>query len=389
MTTPSGHRALSEPQFCGLVDELNADPARRGALADLLREDNPIYDQHGGAVTVRMRGWVLLALSRAGLPNSALLFALEELDNGRDAYLVAVAARALRSYAQPSRAFAPLLMRAISNIHFHDDLFCLECYGGYSESAAGTTAVREVFAALLWLGAHAHAVLPEIDAISANKTEEFSDALAGEAGRLAEAIRRAAATQGHAQGHCCAGPADLGSFRAWAPGSTGNAESIDSILFEDQDRNRVDFGQFFRGQPSVVTFFYTRCNNPRKCSLTVAKLARLQQLLSERDLADRIRTAAITYDPAFDLPDRLRGYGQSRGLRMDAGHKMLRAIDGMSTLCAHFQLGVNFVESLVNRHRVEVYVLNAAGHIVASFERLQWDEREVLAQAVALLRDTR
>ena len=40
----------------------------------------------------------------------------------------------------------------------------------------------------------------------------------------------------------------------------------------------MTFKDFFHGQPSIVVFFYTRCDNPMKCSLTVAKLARVQAI---------------------------------------------------------------------------------------------------------------
>ena len=68
---------------------------------------------------------------------------------------------------------------------------------------------------------------------------------------------------------------------------------------------------------------------------------------------------------------------------------MLRAIDGISALRAHFKLGVNFVASLVNRHRIEVYLLDAAGGIAASFERIHWDEQQIVERAVALLNEER
>ena len=93
--------AQSEPQFAALVDALAADPDRREQLTDLLREDHPLYDQRGASTIVRMRGWVLLALSRTGVSDGALPFVLEEFDTGADAYLVAAAARAIRSYPQP------------------------------------------------------------------------------------------------------------------------------------------------------------------------------------------------------------------------------------------------------------------------------------------------
>ncbi len=198
--------------------------------------------------------------------------------------------------------------------------------------------------------------------------------------------------------HCCTLPASIGTFRdwlahAWPENTRPDAllnnmrddQNIESIVFEDQDGEHVKFADFFYGQPSVVVFFYTRCTNPLKCSLTITKLARLQKLLAERRLDGRICTAAITYDPEFDLAERLRGYGGSRGVRMDGDNRLLRAVEGIEPLRKYFRLGVNFIQSIVNRHRVELYVLDAAGRIAASFERIQWDENEVLERAAALL----
>jgi hypothetical protein len=78
------------------------------------------------------------------------------------------------------------------------------------------------------------------------------------------------------------------------------------------------------------------------------------------------------------FPERLRGYAENRGVLMNAGHRMLRAIDGVNAFRVHFKLGVNFIESLVNRHRIEVYLLDAAGRIAASFERIHWDEQKIV-----------
>src|ERR1700716_3288013 len=97
--------AQSEPRFAAMVDALTADPGRRDQLTDLLREDHPVYDQRGAAAIVRMRGWLLVALARAGVSDAALIFVLEELDTGVDAYLVAAAARAPRSFPDPTRNF--------------------------------------------------------------------------------------------------------------------------------------------------------------------------------------------------------------------------------------------------------------------------------------------
>jgi protein SCO1/2 len=375
--------ALSEAQFAALVAELGTDPARRDQLTDLLKEDHPVYEQRGTAAIIRMRGWVLLAFQHLGLSGPALIYVLEELDNGRDAYLIAAAARALRSSAMANPAMAEFLVRAITNVRDHDDIVCLRNYGGYSVAEPDTTAVREILESLRWLGSNGRGVLPELETLRENRSGQFSKSLLEELKGTIEGIRSSAPTEPR-ESDCCASLTDLGIFHR-QPKTGKQGARVGSVLFEDQDGNSVSFRNFFRGRPSVVVFFYSRCDNPRKCSLTITKLARVQKMLADRGLEDRIRTAAITYDPRYDLPARLRGYAEDRGVRMDANHRMLRSIEGMRVLHVHFQLGVNFVESLVNRHRIEAYVLNASGEVARSFERIRWDESEVVDQAARLL----
>jgi protein SCO1/2 len=409
---------VSELRFSALVDEIKSDPDRSALLVDLLREDHPIYDQRGTPATIRMRGWVLLAFERLGLPEDALLFVLEELDNGRDPYLVAAAARSLRSYACPSPAMAAFLVRALANIQFHDDLVCLERYGGYAISrpdtespdttepgtqVGGATAIDQLLMALRWLGPLARAAAPVMEAMLADN-EKGGGALSRhqlrELQTIFESIRDSGLPPEAGPSHCCTLPTPIGAFREWLAGKGSNdvgpsdaepdnarsdEQIVESIVFEDQDGERIKFNEFFCGRPSIVAFFYTRCTNPLKCSLTITKLARLQKLLADRCLHDQIRTAAITYDPEFDLAERLHGYGKSRGVRMDANNRLLRTAEGIEPLRKYFRLGVNFIQSLVNRHRVEVYILDAGGRIAASFERIQWDENEVLNRAAALL----
>jgi protein SCO1/2 len=372
---------ISEPQFAALVDAL-ADPERREQLADLLREDHPIYDQRGAATIVRMRGWVLLALGRAGLSDAALIFVLEELDTGVDPYLVAAAARALRSYPSPSAAFAPFVTRALTNIRYRDEPVSFASYGDDVISSTDTSPVRELLATLSWLGPHGREVLHQIESLRGG----ISKKLLIDLDRALEAIGSGEQAAGES-GTCCALPTGISGTSSWEIGSRCGCESIASTVFEDHDGTAITFDQFFKGRPSIVVFFYTRCDNPLKCSLTVTKLANIQKLLDARGLADQIKTAAITYDPAFDLPERIRGYGQNRGVRLDGRHRMLRTIDGFDRLRGHFNLGVNFIESLVNRHRVEAYILDAEGRIAACFERIHWDEQRVVDRAIAMLKE--
>lgn len=376
--------AQTELQFAELVDALAADPDRREQLTDLLREDQPVYDQRGAATIVRMRGWVLLAIARAEVSDVALLFVLEELDTGTDIYLVSAAARALRSYPRPTAALAPFVMRALDNIRYHDEPVSFENYGEYALSSSGTSPVRELLTTLAWLGPHARGVLREVESLRA-PPGGLSKKWLIDVNRTVEAIRGNAHVDELGADKCCTQLSGLRNTLSWALSSRRGCESIESTVFEDHQGESITFKEFFRGHPSIVVFFYTRCDNPLKCSLTVTKLARVQKLLEAQGLFDQINTAAITYDPAYDLPKRLRGYGQDRGVRLDAGHRLLRATEGLDALRRHFKLGVNFIESLVNRHRLEVYILDAEGRIAASFERIHWDEQQVVARAIDVL----
>jgi protein SCO1/2 len=376
--------ASSEEEFADCIDALGADSSRRQQLTDLLREDHPVYDQRGGATVSLMRGWTLLSLARTPIPDDALRFVLEELDTGVDPYLVAAAARALRSYPHPGPAFAPFVMRALDHIRYHDDPVCFDAYGEYgTTSASSTSPVRELLKTAAWLGPHAGGVLPQIETLA--QSRGLARRAKADAVLAAESIRSAMGEGDGAHHRCCQLRPELGGTFSWRRNNRRSVPSIQSVSFETHEGVTVTFKDVFDGHPTIVVFFYTRCDNPLKCSLTVTKLARVQKLLAERGLAERIHTAAITYDPAFDNAKRIATYGRDRGVRLDARHHMLRAPDGLSVLRAHFTLGVNFIESLVNRHRVEAYVLDEHGRIAGSFERLLWDEEAVVARATDVL----
>ena len=373
---------MTEQQFCDLIEQLAAEPSRHEQLIELLGEDHSIYDQRGAAVVVRMRGWVLLALARDGLSDVALPFALEELDNGVDAYLVACAASALRSYRAPNAAFAPFVVRAISNIRYRDERISLEKFGGFAIGSAGTSPVRELLATLTWLGPQACAVVPEIESLRSGPT-----ALSRKYQTAVEQVLTAIRVEPDAAADCCSLPGPVQELFSWIKPGRTTANQVESTVLEDHDGQSITFGEFFRGRSSIVAFFYTRCDNPLKCSLTITKLARIQKLLEAEGVADRINTAGITYDPGFDLPERLRRYGEYRGVRFAPQHRMFRAPEGLDSVRKHFKLGVNFIESVVNRHRIEIYILDAEARVAGYFGRIQWNENDVVRRAMEVLNE--
>ncbi len=109
-----------------------------------------------------MRGWSPAGHGAAGVPDAALVFVLEELDTGTDPYLVAAAARALRSYPRPGAALVPFVRDGRSPISGIAMSRCRSrSYGDYAVSATGTSAVRELLATPAWLGPHASGAVPQ------------------------------------------------------------------------------------------------------------------------------------------------------------------------------------------------------------------------------------
>jgi protein SCO1/2 len=274
-------------------------------------------------------------------------------------------------------------MRAITHIRYRNEPVSFENYGEYGGGDNDTTPVQELLTTLRWLGRNAQPVLSELEQLRARPEKFPRTLLAG----IDEAINAIAGKESIDNNSCCSLPLGLKDKFSWTSNSRRGCEPVESVIFEDHNNELITFGNFFQGQPSIVVFFYTRCDNPMKCSLSITKLARIQDSLVERGLADKINTAAITYDPEFDLPERIRGYGQNRGVQLNARHRMLRARDDVDSLRKHFRLGVNFIESLVNRHRVEVYILDRQGKIASVFERIHWNEEQVVQRAIEILHE--
>ena len=104
------------------------------------------------------------------------------------------------------------------------------------------------------------------------------------------------------------------------------ATDVAGVRFQDHAGTELTFADAFHGHPSIVVFFYTRCDNPTKCPLTMYRFGSLQRLLQQSGLGDAIGMAAITYDPEYDRAERLLQYAQSWGAKPSAAHRILRTV---------------------------------------------------------------
>jgi protein SCO1/2 len=370
LTTPT-----TEDELDATVAAIRADPARRDTLVDLLAESAPIYEGRGMATTARLRGWVLAAFEDVGLPDAAVPVVLEELESGIEPHLVAAAAKAARGGARDPD-LGPCLLNAFENLRTSDDTVTFESLRPSWPPANPTTALLEILATVRWLGA----VGPVTVAVWRAREVEFCGRLSPTvAASLAETVR-SLEDAGAAPG-CCHEPVSP------APGD-GRAATGEwaSVEVEDQMGARHALDDLLHARPTVVAFFYTRCPNPNKCSLTVLQLAEVQRHLVTRSLHEEVGILALTYDPGYDTADRLHRYGLDRGIAFSPTARLARAVTGHDDLRTTFGLQVGYRDTVVNRHAIELFLVAADGTVADSWTRRRWDPAEVVDRAGALVR---
>lgn len=170
----------------------------------------------------------------------------------------------------------------------------------------------------------------------------------------------------------------LATATAWLEPSRRPSLATLDVPMTDQDGRVVTLSDLI-DRPTAVSFFYTRCDNPYKCTRTVADMARLQRSLEEAGLDDEVRLLLMTYEPEFDSPGRLKQYGVDRDLRFGP-HALALQPDPLrkADLFAELGVAVNFQAGWVNLHGVQLMLIDRRARLVRTYHTLAWDAAEVL-----------
>ncbi len=375
--------STTEDDVAVLVDFVKLNPSCGKWLVKLLPEQHPLFDKKSTNSVNRIRGYILASFEQVGLPDSALPYVLDELQNGLHAYVVAAAAKALRGTKEKMSAYCEFLLQAMKNIRRHDDAVSFESFHPKWQAGTYSTALIEIITTFERLGPHAKQSLPTLrDYLR----DEFSDLNKAVKSRLSDAINIIENAEAPEDDCCSDSPENL-MLSSYKLGKK-TKRRLNDVLLEDQDGNKIKFNDFFIGKKSILSFFYTRCDNPNKCSLTVLKMGQLQAEMINAGLNSEINIGVITYDAEFDTPSRIKNYGRSRGFMFSQNHRMFRIAEGFEALRNHLDLGVNYTSSIVNHHRTELFLLNKNGKIEQGFPRMQWNAKMVI-EAVRQLPDRR
>jgi protein SCO1/2 len=79
---------------------------------------------------------------------------------------------------------------------------------------------------------------------------------------------------------------------------------VPSVALVDQSGKPMSTGDM-RGQITIVGFIFTRCDSV--CPTVGMRMSRMQDLTA--DVGDRVKLLAISVDPAYDTPDKLKAWG--------------------------------------------------------------------------------
>lgn len=364
----------TEEEIGRVLDSIRIGESPKSLLIELLSERHAVYDGRTGYQMNRIRGYAMASFAEVGLPDSAINFVLDELQNGRSAYMIAAAARALRGSKRPKAEYAGFLIQAVNNLRYHDDSLDLTAFKPVWPLRHPSNAKLEIFRTLQWLRGYAKAILPELQGFLKN-TIDFAPEIRQEIQMTITAIE---SDDRELDLNCCEieGKTTTGVSRLWK--SKRTISSIGNLEVQNQDEKWMSLNEMIGQKPTAIAFFYTRCMNPNKCTLTINKMAWLQKELIQKGLEDKVNLIAFTYDPGHDTATKLRVFGENRGIVFEPNIQLVRTRpEDFAALSDFFELGVNHVASTVNQHRLELYLLNQNGNIATTYTRLQWEVAKV------------
>ena len=276
-------------------------PAGDRRLTALLRRDSAAYRGLSTADAEWVRGQLLAAFAHRAAPPAVISAIREELRTSLDPIVLAGAARAVRGFADRSDGWGPLLEAAAERLSTNDR------YVDFGDAEAPRRTAREELALALAGDAAAHC-----------------SHAAGAADTTGETVRL-----------------------SLCPGALG------PVVLEDQSGAEARLVDVLRARPSVVAFFYTRCMNPTKCSLTVTRMAALA-----RRLGAAANVLALSYDGDFDIPPRLQAFGADRGFLFGETARLARCAAGWPAVKKQFGLDVGYGETTVNAHGRDVFLVS-------------------------------
>lgn len=179
-------------------------------------------------------------------------------------------------------------------------------------------------------------------------------------------------------------PAASAGFELLKPG-----EAAPDGHFIDQDGKKRSFASF-AGEPTVVTFIYTKCPMPTFCPLLDRNFAAVQKKLqtdpSLAALKGKVHLVSVSFDPLTDTPPVLKKHAQT----LDADPRVWTFLtgdrDAIDQFASRFGVQVARAENEPRdiTHNLRTALLDADGKLVKIYTGNEWTPAQLLADLKGL-----
>lgn len=153
----------------------------------------------------------------------------------------------------------------------------------------------------------------------------------------------------------------------------GPGDMLPDYELLSEDGRKIRFSEF-RGQAVAFTFIFTRCPLPDYCPRMGNNFATARQLMIHTPNAPtNWQFLAISFDPAFDTPARLKSYGNL--YREDNSDRWLFAVassEVLDDLASRVDLLISRDSDSSISHNLRTVVLDREGRIHRQFDGNQW-----------------
>lgn len=144
------------------------------------------------------------------------------------------------------------------------------------------------------------------------------------------------------------------------------------------------------GRPTVISFVYTRCNNPNKCPAVMAAFTRLSQQLENNHLLSDVNLALISYDAQWDSVETINSYARLHGLALnDRVSFYVPQASCSGQFFKDLDIKVSINSGGITLHKLQLFLLDAKGNLARSYDTVLWDNNRVLADLRQLLAEER
>lgn len=169
----------------------------------------------------------------------------------------------------------------------------------------------------------------------------------------------------------------LSMFSATGPCADSLPHSIFNAETKWKDEKNNDFQlRELKGKKFILAMTYTSCQG--SCPMTVSKLKRAEKLFDQKNIP--IEVVLITFDPAFDTPERhLSFYREKMGLKKTNWH-FLTGTDNETrkmSMILGIKYSMNPVSKIIN-HDNKILLINENGEIEKMVESLSDNESMLL-----------